>query len=108
ANVNYLLRSNDAEITTTNGFFATPQICEIELNKTYHVAMVYNGSSLKFYRDGFLMSQVAATGDLFQNDFITTIGDWANYITGVGTNFQGFINEVRIWNVAHSQAQIQT
>jgi len=64
SDVNYLLRPNNAEITTTNGYFRTPDICEIELNKTYHAAMVYNGSTLKFYRNGFLMSQVAATGNL--------------------------------------------
>ena len=37
---NYLLRPSDAEITTSNGYFITPSICDIELNKTYHVAMV--------------------------------------------------------------------
>src|SRR5690349_5774646 len=41
--VNYLLRPDDAEITTTNGYFATQPICDIQLNKTYHIAMVYNG-----------------------------------------------------------------
>src|SRR5688572_993002 len=29
ADVNYLLRPNNAEITTTNGYFRTPDICEI-------------------------------------------------------------------------------
>ena len=56
---------NNAEITTSNGYFRTPDICEIELNKTYHAAMTYDGVTLKFYRNGYLMSQVAATGNLF-------------------------------------------
>ncbi len=30
--VNYLLRPNNAEITTSNGYFRTPDICELELN----------------------------------------------------------------------------
>ncbi len=59
-NTNYLLRPNTAEITTSTGYYRTPDICEIELNKTYHVAMVYDGSTPKFYRNGFLMSQVPA------------------------------------------------
>ena len=105
---NYLLRPNNAEITTSNGYFITPPICDIQLNKTYHIALVYNGTTLKFYRNGFLMSQVAATGNLFQNNLLTTIGDWANYTVSVGTNFKGNINEVRIWNVAKTQAQLQT
>jgi hypothetical protein len=56
SDVNYLLRPNSAEITTTNGYFITPPICNIVLNKTYHVALDYDGSTLKFYRNGFLMS----------------------------------------------------
>ncbi|RYE05408.1 MAG: hypothetical protein EOP51_34600, partial [Sphingobacteriales bacterium] len=102
---NYLLRPNSAEITTSNGYFITPEICDITLNKTYHIAMVYDGSSLKFYRNGFLMSQVAASGTLYQNDFDTWIGYYSAQL--FNTTFLGYINEVRIWNVARSQAQIR-
>lgn len=106
--VNYLLRPNSAEITTANGYFLTPQICDIQLNKMYHAAMVYDGKTLKFYRNGFLMSQVAATGDLFLNNWITTIGNLASNPTGVKREaLLGFINNVRIWNVARTQQQIQ-
>jgi gliding motility-associated-like protein len=104
---NYLLRPRHAEITTTNGFFATPAVCDLELNKTYHVALVYNGSSLKFYRNGFLLSEVPASGDLITNDWNTKIGDVAGPWNPPPTNFTGFINEVRIWNVSKSQAQIR-
>ena len=104
--INYLLRPNHAYITTTNGFFGTPDVCDLQLNKTYHVAMVYNGSTLKFFRNGFLMSQINATGNLFQNNLNTQIGHYA--ATFWNTQFLGFINEVRIWNIARTQAQIQT
>lgn len=104
-NVNYLLRPNHAYITTTNGFFATPDVCEIELNKTYHVALVYDGTTLKFYRNGFLMSQIAASGNLYQNNFPTRI---AHYTDIILENFIGYVNEVRIWNVARTQSEIQT
>ncbi len=103
--VNYLLRPNHAFITTTNGFFQTPDIADIQLNRTYHVAMVYDGDTLKFYRDGCLMSKIAASGDLYQNNWDTRIGYYQNQIWN--TNFIGYINEVRIWNVARTQAQIQ-
>ncbi|CAN5413857.1 hypothetical protein BH11BAC3_BH11BAC3_33040 [soil metagenome] len=103
---NYLLRPNDAEITTTNGYFRTPDICEIELNKTYHVAMVYDGATLKFYRNGFLMSQIAATGTLLQNNWTTRVGFYQPQT--YNQNFIGYINEVRIWNVAKSQSAIRT
>jgi gliding motility-associated-like protein len=104
--VNYLLRPNNAEITTTTGYHSTPQICEIELNKIYHVAMVYDGITLKFYRNGFLMSEVVATGNLIQNDWKTFIGYYEAQIHP--ENFIGYIDEVRIWNYARSQDQIQT
>lgn len=103
--VNYLLRPNNAEITTTNGYFTTPPICEIELNKIYHAAMVYDGSSLKFYRNGYLMSSVPATGNMFQNNHQTRIGLYDALFHN--TNLIGYINEVRIWNIARTQTQIK-
>jgi gliding motility-associated-like protein len=106
ADANYLLRPNNAEITTTNGYFRTPDICEIELNKTYHAAMTYDGATLRFYRNGILMSSVPATGNLFQNNFQTRIGLYD--AVAFNTNLIGYINEVRIWNVVRSQAQIQS
>lgn len=105
---NYLLRANNAEITTTNGFFQTPPVCEIELNKTYHVAMTYNGSTLRFYRNGFLLSEMPASGNLVLNNWLTTIGDYAPGTAGTPENMNGYINEVRIWNVARSQADIRS
>jgi gliding motility-associated-like protein len=105
SNCNYLLRPNEAEITTSDGYFQTPPVCGISLNTTYQVAMTYDGSSLKFYRNGVLASQIAATGTLYQNDIPTRIGYY--YAQIFNTNFVGYINEVRIWNVARTQAQIQ-
>jgi gliding motility-associated-like protein len=105
---NYLLRVNNAEITTTNGFFQTPPVCEIELNKTYHVAMTYNGSTLRFYRNGFLLSEMPASGNLVLNNWLTTIGDYAPGTAGTPENMNGYINEVRIWNVARSQVDIRS
>lgn len=112
ADCNYALRMNMAAITTTNGFFRTPSFpsasCDsILLNKTYHAAMVYDGITLKFYRNGFLMSQIAATGNLVLNNLLATIGDYAS-VPQQGTNFQGYLNEIRVWNVARTQTQIQT
>ena len=70
--VNYLLRPIRAEITTTTGWHATKDACTFNLNRIYHVALVYNGKSLKFYRNGFLMSEVPCSGNLIQNDWVTT------------------------------------
>jgi gliding motility-associated-like protein len=103
--VNYLLRPNEGSITTNKGFFTTPIVSTAQLNKTYHVAMVYDGDTLKFYRDGCLISKVAASGNLYQNNWDTRIAYYQNQIWN--TNFIGYITEVRIWNVARTQSEIQ-
>ncbi|MDE3250513.1 MAG: LamG domain-containing protein, partial [Bacteroidota bacterium] len=105
ADVNYLLRPTGGLITTSDGFFATPPICDIQLNKTYHIAMVYDGQTLKFYRNGFLMSAVPATGNLWQNAWDTHIGLLSP--ANLHGNYVGYINEVRIWNVVRTQAEIR-
>jgi hypothetical protein len=106
--VNYLLRPNSAEITTTNGYFKTPDVCDIQLNKTYHVALVYDGKQLLFYRNGFLMSKIACTGNLYQNNYITAIGTFSFNPNTINENLVGYINEVRIWKIARTQSQLKT
>ena len=64
------------------------------------------GLPLNFIETAFLLSQTPVSGNLFQNDFPTQIGLYnAEFYN---TNLIGYINEVRIWNVARTQAQIQT
>ncbi len=105
---NYVLRMDLAAINTTTGHYLLSPVCDnLVLNKTYHVALVYNGTTLKFYRNGFLMGQMPVTGNLVTNDLLTTIGDYA-VNNPVGTNFIGYLNEVRIWNVERTQSQLQT
>lgn len=105
SNVNYLLRLNHAYITTSNGFFGTGDPCPIQLNRTYHVALVYDGTKLSYYRDGFLLSSVPATGNLVQSNLPTRIGLYSGAIV---ENLIGYVNEVRIWNVARTQEQLRT
>lgn len=112
SNVNYFLCPDLAQITTSNGFFSITSSCPFENNKTYHVALVYNGSSLKLYRNGFLLGEVPASGNLVTNNLPTTIGEQAyamdNGFGNISNIFKGVINEVRIWNVARSQSDIRT
>lgn len=115
--VNYLLRTVRAELTTSTQFYVTEVGCPYELNKTYHVAMVYDGATLKFYRDGSLISSVPATGDVYDdNNYQTTIGETGAYLSGIAGQepddtragiFNGYINEVRIWKVARTQEEIR-
>lgn len=109
SNVNYALLPNGCEITTSvSGYKAIFQTCVPDLNKTYHVAMVYDGANLKFYRNGFLMSQIVCTGNMVNNDLLTTIGQVARGDDPFNNQFLGYTNEVRIWNVARTQSEIAT
>lgn len=104
---NYHLSSEQAEIYTTNGYFGLASQCPSLLNKTYHAAMVYNGTTLSYYRNGYLVNQINATGNLLLNNSPTAIGFDEHAFNNPG-NFVGYINEVRIWNVARTQTELQT
>jgi hypothetical protein len=107
ANTCYALSPHGAEISTSNnGYQFTLQTCTFQLNKTYHVAMVYDGASLKFYRNGFLMSQTPCSGNISSNTLNAFIGNGP--ALPIQNQFIGYINEVRIWNIARTQAQLQT
>ncbi len=104
ADVNYLLRPGDFEITTSNGFFSVTSSIPITLNKMFHVAATYDGSFIRYYVNGCLTGQTACTGNMFQNNLLTAIG---NQSACQCEPFTGYIDEVRIWNVARTSAQLQ-
>jgi hypothetical protein len=105
SDVNYLLRPGYATINTAHGFYETKPIPILE-NECHHIAMVYDGSYLRFYLDDFVDS-VIATGNLITNSFNTLIGYSAGFNPNWYTQYFGFIDEVRIWNVARTKEQIQ-
>src|SRR5690606_4323078 len=72
--------------------------------KYHHVAVVYDGNGINGYVDGQHVGTLSKTGNLDAlDDTLVTIGD---RVTG-GRGFNGTIDEVRIWNTARTQQQIQ-
>lgn len=102
--LNYLLRAGGFEMTTTNGYANVVNSYALTDNTPYHVAAVYDGATLKYYVNGCLTGTANATGNLFQNDWNTSI---ANRDDCECEQFVGYVDEVRIWNVARTQAEIQ-
>lgn len=102
--VNYLLRPGGFEITTTNGFFTVGSSIPIAMNICYHVAATYDGSFIRYYVNGCQTGQTACTGNMFQNNLLTAIG---NQSSCQCEPFTGYIDEVRIWNVVRTSAQLQ-
>jgi len=75
-------------------------------NTWYHVALVYSSAAgtLKFYVNGLLLDTV--TNNSFPSiagNVPISMGAWAN-----GRFFNGVMDEVRIWNVARTQSEIQS
>ena len=75
-------------------------------NSWHHVAIVGDGTALKMYVDGLLKATlVSSTSSYGSSGYNFNIGGavW----DPSGNNFNGSIDEVRVWNVARSQTQIQ-
>jgi hypothetical protein len=104
SNVNYLLRTGTFELTTTNGFclMSNPYAGSMFPNTWYHVAGTYDGSFVRYYVNGCLIVEQPWTGNLITNNLAAAIGSQST----VSEQYYGQIDEVRIWNVARTQAQI--
>jgi len=104
--VNYLLRPDHAEINTTSGFYVTKTV-PISADNCHHIAMVYDGTFLRFFLDSSFIDSVAVTGDLITNSLLTKIGYSAGLNPNWFTQFWGYIDEVRIWKVARTESQLR-
>lgn len=85
----------------SGGTFADATV-SVLANQWTHVAVSYDGAQARFYVDGQLAG-VSALGNIGANRVQTLWlgGDPEGY------NFNGYLDEVRIWMVARTQAQIQ-
>ena len=77
----------------------------LQPNQTYHIAFVKNGLTGTYYVNGQLAGTVSAAVDVhYGNDSVylgSNFRDNNNY-------YNGYMDEVRIWNVARTQSDIQT
>jgi LruC domain-containing protein len=73
------------------------------INEWYHLAMTYDGATLKMYVNGQLRNSAAVTGNLKINGRDFSIGSDNN----AQKFFNGSIDEVKIFGTALSQTEIQ-
>ena len=72
-------------------------------NLWHHVAATYDGVTLRVYVDGLLENSRAGSGTLPTGTSPVRIGGRLF----IANTFDGLMDEVRIWNVARSQSDIQ-
>jgi len=78
----------------------------ISLNTWTHVACTYDGSNVRVYKDGVQVGSTSKTGTLAATNDVAVIGQ-NEAGTSVDRHWPGRIDEVRIYNRALSQSEIQ-
>jgi hypothetical protein len=71
-----------------------------------HLAATYDGSSMKVYYDGVVVFEMAASGQLGVSDGTLTIGT-KHETAPAGDEYNGMLDDVRIYNRALSQSEIK-
>ena len=77
---------------------------QIELFAWHHIATTYDGKNLKTYVQGQLDKTLPFDKKIEKSDFPLMIGQTAEG----GYYFNGQIDEVRLWNIARSESEIQS
>lgn len=99
------LNSDITTVLVTGDGVITASSSENLLSNTWtHVAVTYNGSQLSVYLNGKdVTTGGAGTGTITNNSNSVMIGS----LNWTSADFDGMMDEVRIWKVARSEAEIQ-
>jgi hypothetical protein len=73
----------------------------LNANTWYHVAATYDGATMKLYINGVLNASKAQTGNISSNGAFNV-----GYLYNTSRNFNGKIDEVRVWKRVLSQTEI--
>ena len=79
----------------------------INASQWYHIACVYDGSTIKVYIDGVEESSSNASGSISTYSTSFYLGAYSGHSSSNVGNFDGIMDEVRIWNDARTVAEIR-
>jgi len=92
------------DYSTDFGFPGTLSTTVLYPNQTYHIAFVKNGLTGTYYVNGQPAGTASAADDVhYGNDNVYLGSDFRDN----GSYYNGYMDEVRIWNVARSATEIQ-
>jgi len=93
-NVSFIVSSRSSGAWVEANSTSSP----IDVNKWYHIAGVFDGDSVKVYVNGELQAHALYSGQIdISSGANARIGQLS---TGTGRNFDGMIDEVRLWDTA--------
>jgi hypothetical protein len=78
---------------------AASDINSLSIGNWQHLAATYDGSLIRVYRNGAHLDSQPQYGDVTDINFVL-LGIWES-------SFNGLMDEVRVWDIARSQAEIQ-
>ena len=107
-NDNYYLEATSASagVPAGGGAFAAKEVfatTTLAANTWAHLALTYDGATLRLYLNGTQVSSLAQTGTIPTSTNPLQIGGDSLF----GQYFNGIIDEVRVYNVALTAAQVQ-
>ncbi|HOW65336.1 MAG TPA: S41 family peptidase [Candidatus Paceibacterota bacterium] len=79
---------------------------EIRTGEWYHLAGTYDGQTLAVYVNGVKIQSESVSGNLTIDDSDLLIGKGDPDFSS-GEYFHGLLDEIRVWNVSRTQAEIQ-
>jgi Concanavalin A-like lectin/glucanases superfamily len=105
----YLEGTSDTGRPAGGGTFGTADVvtrgtATLAANTWTHLALTYDGATIRLYVNGTQVSSLAQTGTIVSSTNPLQIGGDSTF----GQYFAGMIDEVRVYNVALTATQIQT
>ncbi|MFN3341140.1 MAG: LamG-like jellyroll fold domain-containing protein [Flavobacteriales bacterium] len=94
--------SGSASVRDAAGIYYAASFGALNANQWYHLAATYDGSELRAYKNGELISVETTTGGLYPGTSELVIGKHPT----IAYYWQGELDEVRVWNYARSCDEI--